>query len=286
MPEPKSEAPGELPAAMFAKIQKYWEDRAQASGGARQATTDDIHLRDLELAAIVATLSGELPTGAGTAGQAPRILDVGCGDGDTTLRIAEAMPGAIVHGIDYAQNMIAIAQDRLARSEAPGLRDRVSFAVGDATRLAELTGATRYAGVITCRALINLPETAMQYDVLRQIAAVLGPGGVYVGTENFMDGQRNLTLARAAMGLPEIAVRWHNLFFEREPLLAALAGPFSSARVDDFASSYYFATRVVYSAMCQMQGVAPDYDHEIHRLAPRLPPTGRFSPVQLIVAKR
>lgn len=260
---------------MIEKIQQYWNDRASTSGGARSATTEDIHLRDLEVATIIRVLMERL----GTAKTAT-VLDLGCGDGDTTLRIAEALPEIRVQGIDYAPNMVALANERLRGSL---LRDRVSFTIGDATRLAT-TSRDRYSAVISCRVLINLPDAATQYDVLGQIAQVLEPGGAYIGTENFMDGQRNLTAARNAMGLPEIPVRWHNCFFEREPLLTELARHFQSVQIEDFASSYYFATRVVYSAMCQMRGEKPDYDHDIHRLAPRLPVTGRFSPVQLIVA--
>lgn len=256
------------------KIQRYWNDRAGSSAGARSATTDDIHLRDLEVSTISCVLASKLGDVRGLT-----VLDLGCGDGDTTLRIAETLPDLRFHGIDYAPNMIALAQERLLGSP---LRDRVSFSVGDATTLA--TTRERYAAVITCRVLINLPDSSRQYDVVRQIAGVLAPGGAYVATENFMDGQRNLTSAREAMGLPEIPVRWHNLFFEREPMLDELRKHFAEASIEDFASSYYFATRVVYSAMCQMRNEPPDYNHEIHRLAPRLPPTGRFSPVQLIVA--
>ena len=260
---------------MIDKIQQYWNDRAGTSAGARTATTDDVHLRDLEVSKILWVLEPRLRGLRGAT-----ILDLGCGDGDTTLRIAEALPGVRVRGIDYAPKMIDIANERLLETS---LRDRVSFGVGDATALAR-TLPDRFAAVVTCRVLINLPDPASQYDVLGQIAQVLLPGGTYVGTENFMDGQRNLNSARATMGLPEIGVRWHNLFFERDALLAELARHFSDVQLEDFASSYYFATRVVYSAMCQMRGEKPDYDHEIHRLAPKLPVTGRFSPVQLIVA--
>lgn len=262
---------------MIEMIQQYWDERAGSSAGERSATTDDVHLRDLEVATIARVLTEQLPELSEAT-----ILDVGCGDGDTTLRIAEALPGTRVHGLDYSPKMIAIAEQRLRGSS---LRERISFEVQDATKLSTGERETRYAAVITCRVLINLPEKAMQYDVVRRIGQVLAPGGVYVGTENFTDGQRNLTSARAAMGLPEIPVRWHNLYFERDELIAELAKEFAEVRLEDFASSYYFATRVVYSAMCQMRGEKPDYDHEIHRLAPKLPSTGRFSPVQLIVAR-
>jgi hypothetical protein len=92
--------------------------------------------------------------------------------------------------------------------------------------------------------------------------------------------------ARKQMGLPEIPVRWHNLFFTQDSFTAALAGHFENVAFKDFSSSYYFATRVIYSAMCQMRNEPPDYRHEIHQLAPRLPWFGQFSPIRMVIASR
>ncbi len=52
--------------------------------------------------------------------------------------------------------------------------------------------------------------------------------------------------------------------------------------VDDFTSTYYLVTRVAYSAMCQREGVAPDYEHPLHEIATMLPAVGRFSPIRLV----
>ena len=71
-------------------------------------------------------------------------------------------------------------------------------------------------------------------------------------------------------------MRWHNLYF-REAEFAAPAAPFfDEITFKDFSSSYYFATRVIYSGMCKMRGEEPDYEHEIHQLAVTLPWTGQF----------
>jgi len=61
---------------------------------------------------------------------------------------------------------------------------------------------------------------------------------------------------------------------------------FDIVEVKDFSSTYYFATRVIYSKMCQMRMEEPDYHHEIHQLAVQLPWTGKFSPIRMVVMRR
>jgi len=260
------------------KIRAYWDQRARDSQGQPTATTNDVYMRELEHKTLVATLEE-------VAGPEAAVLDLGCGDGLTTLRVAGDLPGRRFLGVDYAEGMVDNARANLGRADA-GVRERVRFALGDATRLGEAVGDERFDVVTTGRSLINLPTAEAQYAAIREIAGVLRPGGVYVAIENFVEGQEAMNAARAAVGLPEIPVRWHNLFFREDELRARAAGDFASVELRDFASSYYFATRVVYSAACKMRGEEPDYEHEIHRLAPDLPPTGRFSPIRLAILRK
>lgn len=62
---------------------------------------------------------GDLPENAA-------VLDLGCGPGDITLRLARALPNARVHGLDGSPAMLAIARQRLA-PEGDG---RVAFLQG------------------------------------------------------------------------------------------------------------------------------------------------------------
>src|SRR3712207_6194988 len=57
-----------------------------------------------------------------------RCLDIGCGFGDTTRRLAEIVgPEGSAHGVDSGQRFIA---DARAEAEAEGI-DNVSFSVAD-----------------------------------------------------------------------------------------------------------------------------------------------------------
>jgi len=60
-----------------------------------------------------------------------RVLDVGCGSGNTACQIVEQY-GSRVHGIDISEVMIAKATERARRQ---GLLDKVEFRVADAFQL-------------------------------------------------------------------------------------------------------------------------------------------------------
>lgn len=257
-------------------VKEYWDTRAREYATAPAATTNDVHLRELEIASLVTELRRL------GVGPRSRVLDVGCGNGYSTLRVAEALPGVRFAGVDFSEQMIESANRLLA--SRPDLADRVSFSVGDAT---DLSGAPKDVdAVITDRCLINLETLERQALAIRRIAERLRPGGHYVAIENFVEGHDEMNRLREAVGLAAIPVRWHNRFFTEQEFCRA-AGPwFEAPRFWEFSSSYYFATRVIYAAMCRMRGEEPDYDHEIHRLAVRIPPAGAMSPIRMATLTR
>lgn len=261
-----------------AEIQNYWEKRAQENATSPQATTNDIYLRELEVATLVDAinkLSLELKA---------TVLDVGCGDGYTTMSVAEQLPDLTFLGVDYSESMIDTARREAATR--PKLAGRIEFKLGDATKLAAACGDTTYDVVITDRCLINLTSFESQTQAISEIARHTKRGGHYLAIENFVEGQHNMNATRAAVGLPEIPIRWHNLFFNETEFRSGVEPWFEVVGIQEFSSSYYFATRVIYSAMCQMRGEQPDYGHEIHQLSIHLPWTGQFSPIRMAVLRR
>src|SRR5690348_12878050 len=60
-----------------------------------------------------------------------RVLDVGCGDGRITARIAARVPEGMVVGVDSSRDMIAFASSHYPPSTQPNLR----FEVSDARQL-------------------------------------------------------------------------------------------------------------------------------------------------------
>ena len=251
------------------RIRQYWEDRALNT---EAATTDDVYLRELEIITIVDTIKRLCSVKS--------VLDIGCGDGYSTIKIAEALDSLSFLGIDYSKNMVKLARGRLTSN----VMGRVAFSIGDVMDLRPIP--SQFDIVLTDRCLINLESTEAQNEAIEQIAQHIKQGGYFVAIENFVEGQHNMNEARRAVGLPEIPVRWHNLYFEESEFLRGVCRYFEVLGIHDFSSAYYFATRVIYSKMCQMRGETPDYRHEIHQLAVNLPAIGQFSPIRMVVLRR
>lgn len=90
------------------------------------------------------------------------VLDVGCGDGYVTARIAERLPGGSILGVDPSPRMIAAAQRRATTA---------TFRLGEVTTLqfdAEFDVVTSFNA---------LHWVADQPAAYRRIAAALRPGG-------------------------------------------------------------------------------------------------------------
>lgn len=56
------------------------------------------------------------------------VLDLGCGPGDITFRLADVFPDCIIHGLDGSNAMLHYGRQRLARSRH--LHDRIRFVQG------------------------------------------------------------------------------------------------------------------------------------------------------------
>lgn len=96
-----------------------------------------------------------------------RILDLGCGTGQITRRLAERYPQAAIVGVDILEGNLALAR---AASEAYGARIR--YAQGDAFALEFDDGAF---DLVVCRHLSQaVPDFGL---VLDEITRVLRPGG-------------------------------------------------------------------------------------------------------------
>ena len=251
-------------------VKQYWTERAASDS--TNTTTNDVHLRHLERATLVKHLRD-----LGCSAQS-RLLDAGCGDGLTIATLAQEF-GCDLVGRDFAPSMINLARVRLAAQ--PSLR--ADLAVGDVCRVVEEFGAESFDFITTDRCLVNMASESQQYAALAAISAALKPGGFYLGIENFIEGNERLNAMRALFGLPPIAIRWHNNFFRESEFVERARHSFRSVEKHEFSSAYYFATRVVYSKVCAVEGVEPDYRHAVHAESVKLPTFGDFSPTKLFV---
>lgn len=97
----------------------------------------------------------------------PRILDLGCGTGEITRRLAQRYPQAQILGVDILDGNLAIA-----RRESRAFAARVNYAVGDAFALAS---ADAQFDLVVCR---HLSQSVPDFPrVLDEIGRVLKRGG-------------------------------------------------------------------------------------------------------------
>lgn len=94
-----------------------------------------------------------------------RILDVGCGPGNSTGVLAERFPGAHILGIDNSRNMIDAA-----RRDHPSLEFRLFDASGDLSAL-----GNGYDVVFSNACIQWIPDHPR---LLRRMMSLLAPGGV------------------------------------------------------------------------------------------------------------
>jgi len=123
---------------------------------------------DARADAAAAAIIKLLPIGLPQRGP-QRIVDVACGTGIVTVRLAG--PGRTVLGVDRAPGMAAMAAQR---RRMPG-----RIAVGDATRLPLASGT---ADVVTMIWLLHLLGNADSEQVITEAARVLRPGGTLITT--------------------------------------------------------------------------------------------------------
>jgi trans-aconitate methyltransferase len=158
-----------------------------------------------------------------------QLADLGCGPGDIAVRMACALPGWNVTGIDAGENMLKRARERLVGEPA---KDRISF------RLAYLPDqslpASAWNAVVSNSLLHHLPDPMVLWSSILSLGA---PGAAV----QVMDLMRPETESDArglvdqyANGAPDIL---REDFYNS--LLAAYTGPeveeqLAKAGLDDF----------------------------------------------------
>ncbi len=97
----------------------------------------------------------------------PRILDLGCGTGEITRRLATRHPCAALTGVDILEGNLAIA-----RRDSAAFGDRIRYRLGDAFAL-DFGDAS--FDLVVCRHMSQAVPDFPQ--VLAEITRVLAPGG-------------------------------------------------------------------------------------------------------------
>lgn len=216
-----------------------------------KTTAEDFLLRELEI-----------DLGSEYIRDGDNVLDVGCGLGYALRKYASAR-SITAHGIDYAQNMIEVARERLAE-DAPQLE--IDFRQASVT---ELPYSDNEMDVVTShRCLMALLDWDLQKRALQELHRVLKPGGYLVLMEGTKDGVDRLNYYRRMFGLSEIDPAGRNrlttLKFDEAELLRYVEPLYELERIHRF-GMYYFLTRIIQPLLVAPE--APSYDHRLNHVA-------------------
>jgi len=249
----------------YKNILQHWNQRSRM---ARQAGSNDFVAKDIEIQAIGKYIKN---------GQ--RILEIGCGNGETALQFARKHKVKIL-GLDFSEGMIRSARKNATRSK---LKGNVRFEVSD-VRTLDLKD--KYDIIFSERVLINLPDWQSQAQAIKTIVRHLRKGGKYLMCENSQEGLDAINIMRHACGLTKILPPWHNRYLKDIEISKLVIKGARIDKIEHYSSTYYFISRVVNAWLVNLKGCEPKYNAIVNKLALYLPPLGDFGQGRLWIWRK
>jgi ubiquinone/menaquinone biosynthesis C-methylase UbiE len=235
------------------EIYQHWEEASRRDHDADGlvATARDPYLQDVVESIIEKSIGGDM-----------KLLDVGCGNGASTLRFAGTARSAV--GVDYVSGYVERASAEAAHA---GMRN-TSFMVADVTDLEPVVARHgEFDVAISIRCLINLASWEDQQRGISEIAGCVRPGGLYVTSEGWQEGIDGLNLRRSRVGLSDLDVASYNRLMKRREFEECTRQYFDLVGYESI-GSYLFLSRVLQPLYVAPE--APRSDHPINRVAAAL----------------
>ena len=239
---------------------QHWSQRAASVANDAEVNLMDVFQRDLEYDHVCQHL---------TLGMTA--LEVGCGNGYSTLRFRELVKH--IDAMDYSEEMIERARARVGETNN-------TFIVDDIRAPRHLRGP--YDAVICVRVLINLADLEEQRLAFRSMAEATRPGGLLILVEGYRDGFVELSRLRQRLGLPPLEPARINFYSSYDELSSLFEDEFE-IRNRFHLGGYDFLTRVVYPVLVGAENVRhnTEFSERSERIAREFNPDD-FEPLSRI----
>lgn len=257
------------------KVTAVWDEFAQKYKLDRRTSTPDAYLVDLEIKTLIHFIKN-----------GRELLDIGCGNGYTSIKLARKRKIEII-GIDISAEMIKYA-NQLAKYEGKKLKGTAEFRVGNILdpNFVESFGQGNFDIVLTKRTLINILSWDEQKECIARIWRLLKPKGIYIMIEATMQGYEKINSLREKLHIPRTPIRWHNVYLDEEKLIPFLKERFQITHISNFSSTYYVGSRVIQPLILKPFGKEPQYDSCINRFFSSLPSFGNYGIQKLFVCRK
>jgi len=253
------------------KIKNYWDEQAKSNVNDSLATSPDTIAFEME----IEQMKKMLP-------QHCKVMDIGCGNGIKGIELTKEI-NIDYFGVDYSDEMISQAKNMLKNSTLE-LKGKAQFQVGNILEQKTID-IGEFDVVMTDRCIINLNTIDNQIAAIKNIHSILKENGLYLMFENSIQALENLNNARKTFNLPDINVRWHNIYVDEQKLFGAISDYFEVEETISFASTYYLISRTLNALLLGKDGQV-DYMSELNKLSRLLPPCGDYSPLKLFVLRK
>jgi ubiquinone/menaquinone biosynthesis C-methylase UbiE len=214
------------------------------------------------------------------------VLEIGCGNGYTLNHLRPQFSKYNFTGLDFSEDLLKIARSR----DLPG----INFEQGDVRKLQ--FDDDSFDVVYTERCIINLLNWEEQQLALNEMHRVLRKGGYILFIESFSEGFNNLNKARTELGLDNIPMPHHNLYFEKDVFEKFVSHQFDIVEGTDlgadnwneiprnFLSSHYFTARVLHPLLTK--GDPFMKNTEFVKFFSFLPPSGCYSAIEAYILRK
>jgi ubiquinone/menaquinone biosynthesis C-methylase UbiE len=213
-------------------ILKHYKKVAQAYGKSGSSSMHDPYIREAEWSFF----HGEIFQFIAEKERMPRVLDLGCGNGQLLISLRKAFPEANYLGIELSPEMLFLASD-----------ESIEWRCAD--MLAVELPEQSFDIIITERSLINLPSARKQRQMYHKIFQWLQDDGRYLMVESFKAPLEHLNRARAEFTLPALSISAHNCYLSGGTLgiLEHIGLVHGQAFLPaNYLSTHFYTTRVLH----------------------------------------
>lgn len=249
-------------------VTKRYFEEAQQRELSLKSTMPDSNTRRLEIENILKYIN-----------ENDSCIEIGCGNGAASIEISKIKTLDLT-SIDDNEEMIKLAKKQPTNE----IKGKIQF---QRLNVLNLDFQETHDTIFSIRCIVNLMIWEDQKKALQKMAKAVKKGGKLILLEAFSDGLDELNQERKELGLENIPPAYHNLHLNKELVIPHLQeNNMNLIKEDNFLSSYYFGSRILYPALAKANNVEIVKNSKIDKFFSYFAPIGNFSHIKILAFQK